>query len=152
MPPKNDRIQVVTPPRIRAAVDEIQELTSTPGLGAAVVTMLTLHLELLHLELRRIPLTRNEADTLAAITGGPTLTAGVGAILIGEVLDAIDIAGNGPSSIAAHHDVDTDALVDKLRGIGPSADLALRLAFARWWAMPEDDRDYPAAGLRIVSD
>ncbi|MFT4128116.1 MAG: hypothetical protein QM662_18040 [Gordonia sp. (in: high G+C Gram-positive bacteria)] len=102
------------------------------------------------------PLTAGEADALAEITGGSLLVPGVGAVLIGEVLDAIDIAGeDGPSSYAAHHGIDTDRLVAKLRGIGPSADLALRCAFARWWALPPERRDtdgYRAVGLRIVVD
>jgi hypothetical protein len=38
---------------------------------------------------------------------------------------------------ADKHGIGHDQLLAKLRGIGPSADLALRIAIARWWALDE---------------
>ena len=152
MPPKNDRIQVAPNPALRAVIDQTQDLTNSPGLGPTIALMLSMHVDLMRAEARRVPLTEGQASALAEIVGGPLVTPGVGALLIGEVMDAFDLAAGSVSSYGAHHGIDEAALLTKLRGIGPSADLALRFALARWWAMPAEDRDYRAAGLRIVSD
>lgn len=152
MPPKNDRIQVAPNERLRAVIDRTQSLTHSAGLGPTIALMLSMHVDLMRLELRRVPLTSREAEVLAAIIGGPLVTPGVGSLLIGEVIDAFDIAGTGGSSYGSQFGVDEDRLVAKLRGIGPSADLALRLALATWWSLPDTDRDFTAVGLRIISD
>lgn len=124
--------------------DLINSASHPQTIAAVVKERQTLH----RMELRRVPLTESEADCLAEILGGTWLGSGYGALVLGEVLDAIGIAG--PGSYGAKHGVDEDVLIDKVRGIGPSCDLALREAFARWWATDPGDRDYTAVGLRIV--
>ena len=152
MPTARDRVQVVVDEARRAVIDRMQEALDLAGAGPTISAMLDHHIELMRLEAGRITFTLAEADTLAAIVGGPLLAGGVGPRLLAEVLDAFDVAGSGLSSYGRQFGIDEDRLVGKLRGIGPSADLALRIAFATWWSLPDEDRDYTLVGLRIVDD
>ena len=47
--------------------------------------------------------------------------------------------------------IDEDDLVEVLRGIGPTADLALRDALSRWWATGGEPtgEGFAAVGLRV---
>lgn len=145
----------VTPPSqgVRTWLDEIADLTCHP-VATAAGALLGAMRELMRMELRRIALTEREANCLADILNGSNIAAGLvlGPIVYAEVSDAFHLAGDDEfSSYAAKHDIDQDKLLAKLRGMGPTADLALRLAVARWWAMPEP-RDYVTAGINIIED
>jgi hypothetical protein len=143
----------VTPPstEVRDWIDEIAGL-SFQAPAAAVGAMLGAMRDLMRMELRRVPLTEHEADCIADILNSSAVSLGpvLGPIVYAEVSDAFHLAGDGVSSYGAKHNINQDALLAKLRGIGPSADLALRLAFARWWAMPDGQRDYRAVWLDVT--
>jgi hypothetical protein len=137
------RLQVTPPSQeVRDWIDEVARLTLSPSPASTVSSLLSAMRDLMRLELRRVPLSEREADCLADILGGSIVTIGplLGPILYAEVANAFQLAGDGVSSYGAHHGIDQDALLAKLRGIGPSADLALRLAFARWWSMADGER------------
>ncbi|KAA1249864.1 hypothetical protein F0Q45_12730 [Mycobacterium simiae] len=144
----------VTPPseEVLSWIEEVAALTYQAPAAATGALLAAMH-DLGRSELRRIQLTEHEADCLADVLNGSVIALGpiLGPIVYAEVSDAFHLAGDGISSYGAKHDIDQDALLAKLRGIGPSADLALRLAFARWWNMPDRKRDYRAVGLNIKS-
>ncbi|MBS4730520.1 hypothetical protein MSM1_20075 [Mycobacterium sp. SM1] len=131
---------------VRRWLEEIAELLMQPPASAAS-NLLAAMRDLMRLELRRIPLREQEADCLADILNSSITTAVLGPITYAEVSDAFRCAGDGVSSYGAKHGIDEEALLKKLKDIGPAADLALRLAFARWWAMSPDKRDYRAVGI-----
>lgn len=106
---------------------------------------------LLASELNRVPLTVPEASCLADVVGGDMMQPGWGSILLAEVWDAF-AAAPGVSSYSAKWGVSQDALIARLRGIGPTADLALRDALSAWWAADGEPTaaGFTAAGLRII--
>jgi hypothetical protein len=143
----------ITPPSelVRDWIDEVAELICQPTATAAG-SMLAAMRDLMRLELRRLPLTEDEANCVADVLSGTNITTGpvLGQIVWAEVSEAFHIAGNGASSYGTKHSINQGTLLGKLRDLGPTADLALRLAVARWWAMDEP-RDHQQAGLNIVS-
>ncbi len=154
----SDRLTVSLPgQRVRDRLDEYGRLIGSPGYAPTLLRILDERDALMAGELRRVPLTEREADVLASILNGVFLGVGISGpgigagILIGEVLDAFEIARQHGTPYGEQFGIDEDALLGKLRGIGPTADLALREAFARWWSDSED-RDYASVGLRIISD
>jgi len=149
-----NRIWATVTPDTLAWVSEFGKLT-LQARGSAAGSIITTFRDLMRLELRRVPLTTSEADCLADILGSSTLLASpaLGSIVYAEVSSAFQIAKQTPgASYGADHDIDEQALLDKLRGLGPAADLALRIAFARWWVLPAEERDYRMVGLNIIDD
>ena len=148
--------------------DWLADLAAVTATGlkpaATVPDAIRLIMATLDVELRRIPLTVGEASLLAEVRGGPILDAGLGigvgaGIMLMDLADATDpqwaTDGDLRPQFEERHGLPpggVQALRDKLTTLGPAADLALRLALARWW-----QHDYPATsegfreiGLRII--
>lgn len=118
-------------------------------------------------ELRRIPLTETEADLLASIIGNDfELGVAVGGLrTFAQVSEAFDLAHQTPGAISSYahqFGIDENGLLTKLRRLGPSADLALRIALAQSWDHQRTDtteasdgpldpaQAYRTAGLTII--
>lgn len=101
-------------------------------------------------ELARMSWTLPELAVIAQTLSGTILPDGVGHagnLLAWEVADAV-APGPGPQLIPTDWGVDTGALVARLEGLGPAADLALMDAVSRWWA--DDGREHTAGGWAAV--
>ncbi|MDA0252291.1 MAG: hypothetical protein O3A42_15320 [Actinobacteria bacterium] len=108
-------------------------------------------------ELAAVTFTENEANTLAGVHSGTIPGLALGQLAYYEMSDAFQIAGPTPgvSSYGEHFGIDEKALLTKLHGLTPLGDLALRLAIARWWELPEENRDvdgYRRVGINIAAD
>jgi hypothetical protein len=133
---------------VRAWIGEVADLTDQAPAATAAALLAAMR-DLMSLELRRIQFTEGEADCLVDILNGRAETLGLGPLVYAVVSDAVHLArADESSSYAARYGIDEDTLLSKLRGMGPTADLALRLAVARWWAGAEP-RDYATAALNI---
>lgn len=162
-PGRTPRLAVALPEDTRAWVDQVAACADDPP-AATAATLLRAMRHAHTAELRRIPLTVPEADVLAAILGNDLqLGSAVGSRTFHQVSDALDLAHQlGPDTLtyANQFGVDEDALLTKLRRLGPSADLALRIAIALSWDYrPEADvrnaikntiEAYRNAGLTII--
>lgn len=110
-------------------------------------------------ELAGTEFSETEADVLAAVLQGTVVSFALGSIAYRECSDAFDIARDSPapdiSSYAAQFGIDEDQLLQKLAAMTPLGDLALRLAIARWWQLPPEQRQdgfgYQGVGLRIAA-
>ena len=168
-PPKSGRtprLAVALAEDTRTWVERIANWTDDPP-AATAATLLSAMSHMLTDELRRIPLTVTEVDVLASIIGNDFQTGvAVGGLrTFAQVSEAFDLAHQNPgglSSYAHRFGVDENDLLTRLRRLGPSADLALRIALAQSWdyqtsdttEAPEDRfgaaEAYRNAGLTII--
>lgn len=131
--------------------------------AATVPDAVRLIMATLDVELRRLPLTVGEASLLAEVRGGPILDAGLGigvgsGIMLMDLADATDPGWADQTLLAeleAKHSLPEGGVARlraKLETLGPAADLALRLALARWWQhdLPATAEGFRQVGLRIV--
>lgn len=103
--------------------------------------------DLLNAEIKRIPLTLQEASCIADVLNGALLDETVGSTVRYELEDAFQIA-----DYATKWGIDQEVLLKKLSLVGPTADHALRCAIDQWW---EDGHTitteaFIAVGLRII--
>lgn len=128
------------------------------GLGGSAKSAVESLMMICDMELRRIPLTAEEAGLLADVLGA-MMQSGIGRLAAVELANAT--SGTDPlgqdmaQSYAAHHGLpegQIGRLQARLLALGPAADFALRLAIARWWHgdLPVTADGFRAAGLRIV--
>ena len=119
-------------------------------LGRATISEVRTFKDLLDAELSRTRWSLAELELLArstmGTTAGPGVSTSVGA-MFGAVFDARRL-GDVPDDEA------TAALLDKLGGLGPTADMALEYAVAAWWG---DDHghtalEWEAVGVRVAVD
>jgi hypothetical protein len=164
-PGRTPRLAVALPEDTRAWVDRIADCADDPPAATAAVLLGAMR-HAHSAELRRIPLTLPEADVLAAILGNEQLGISTGGLrTFHQVSDAFDLAhqlGRDTLTYADQFGVDENELLTKLRRLGPSADLALRIAIALSWdyQTPEDSaadagvtttiEAYRSAGLTII--
>jgi hypothetical protein len=141
---------------------ELAQLRATGlGIGATAANAVSMLIDISAAELRRIPLTVGQASLLAEAGGGWLLGDGVGTMLAYELEDLL-ANESGPAlpwsvagSFEEKHGLPPGGgleLAGWLRGVGPAADFALRLALARWWhrGLEASADGFRAAGLRIV--
>ncbi len=163
-PGRTPRLAVALAEDTRAWVDQIADCADdAPAATAATLLRAMRHAHTA--ELCRIPLTVPEADVLAAILGNDLQLGSAvgGSRTFHQVSDALDLAhqlGRDTLTYANQFGVDENELLTKLRRLGPSADLALRIAIALSWDYrPEgDERNaikntieaYRSAGLTII--
>jgi hypothetical protein len=110
-------------------------------------------------ELRRVPLTVGEANCLASILKGHRPSSGPASASIGVCYAEAEQAFHLAREIAERAPagkwwgIDEDALLDRLRRLGPAADLALQDAIAHWHGRRFDATagGFEAAGLRIIN-
>ena len=159
MATKTPRICITLSDPMRAWIEDLTQLMYKPAPASTAAGLLTMLAGAMELELKRFPLTENEANCLADVLGGSIVTTGpvLGSIVLHEAMDAFRIGHEflfnsdmDISSYGTKHRIDEDVLLDKLRRLSPIGDLALRLAIARWWKSDEP-RDYGNAGLTIVT-
>lgn len=166
-PGRTPRLAVALAEDTRNWVNRIATWTDDPP-AATVATLLSAMSHMLTDELRRIPLTESEADVLASIIGNDfQLGVAVGGLrTFAQVSEAFDLAHQTPGAISSYahqFGIDENGLLTKLRRLGPSADLALRIAIALSWdyQTPEDSaadegattttiEAYRNAGLTII--
>lgn len=159
---RTPRLAVALPDSTRSWVDQVAVWTSQPP-AATAASLIDILADLLRVELRRVPFSVAEADAISHILGNdprPDLTVSPMRVFV-EASQAFDLAHQipgGQSSYAALFGIDENALLEKLRRLGPSADLALRLAIAQTRQRAEttgahdvaaSDR-YRTAGINIV--
>jgi len=87
-------------------------------------------------ELRRIPLTLGEANCLADVLNATLLNTAVSVafpLAYAECAGAFRYA-TGLSSYGAKWSINEMEFLEKLRGLGPTTEHALRDAVSRWWA------------------
>lgn len=119
-------------------------------LSRAAVSELRTFRDLLDAELSRTRWSLAELELLAratmGTTAGPGVSTSVGA-MFGAVFDARRLG-------EVADDEATTALLDKLGGLGPTADMALEYAVAEWWAGEHEHTpvDWEAAGVRVATD
>lgn len=119
-------------------------------LSRAAASELRTFRDLLDAELARTRWSLAELELLArstmGTTAGPGLSTSVGA-MFAAVYDARRL-GDVPD------DEVTAALLDKLGGLSPAADMALEYAVAEWWAGEHEHTsvDWEAAGVRVATD
>lgn len=132
---RTPRLAVALPDSTRSWVDQVAVWTSQPP-AATAASLIDILVDLLRVELRRVPLSVAKADAVSHILGNdprPDLTVSPMRVFV-EASQAFDLAHQipgGQSSYAAVFGIDENALLEKLRRLGPSADLALRLAIAQ---------------------
>lgn len=128
------------------------------GLGGTASAAIETLVSICDMELRRIPLSAEEAGLLADVLGG-MLQPGIGVIAAAALADATDGFDPLGHVMATQHEQLHDLpegqvgrLRARLLALGPAADFALRLAIARWWhrELPADVDGFRAAGLRII--
>lgn len=119
-------------------------------LSRATISEVRTFRDLLDVELARTRWSLAELELLARSTMGTT--AGPGAAsspgaMFAAVYDARRL-GDVPD------DEVTAALLDKLGGLSPAADMALEYAVAEWWAGEHEHTpvDWEAAGVRVATD
>ena len=128
-------------------------------------TDLLLLRDLLAAELARIPLTLWEARAIADVAKGgplePYIGVGIGLTyaMCEEEFRYAREAGPVPgySSYGRKWGINEDALLAKLRALGPTADAALRAAIAAWWQLGDksadtDEKALSSLGVRLVVD
>lgn len=108
--------------------------------------------DILASEARRLPLTLAEARLLRDVAGQGLVAPGAGRVLLGALVDAIDIARGAGSDVSATDDVDDEQLMRKVRALGHAGDLAIREALAEWHAakLPDTVDGYRSAGFNII--
>jgi len=148
-PGRTPRLAVALTEDTRNWVERIATWTDDPP-AATAATLLSAMSHLLTDELRRIPLTEIEADVLASIIGNDfQLGVAVGGLrTFAQVSEAFDLAHQNPGGLLAYAQrfgVDENDLLIRLRRLGPSADLALRIALAQ-------SRDYQRADTPAASE
>ncbi|MFI9186881.1 hypothetical protein ACIGXG_32205 [Streptomyces goshikiensis] len=96
-------------------------------------------------ELRRIRLTVDQANCLADVMNGTTMDAalaGSAGIVFYSAADAFQLVHESPfpgeSTYGAKWGIDEEALLNYLRGLGPTADHSLHDAISRWWELKAD--------------
>ena len=99
-------------------------------------------------EARRLPLTLAEARLLREVVAPGLVAPGAGRVLLGALIDAIDIAREAGPDLSAPHDVDAEELTRKVRALGHAGDLAVREALAEWHAagLPDTVAGYRERG------
>ena len=102
--------------------------------GMRAKTELGLWRAVLRVELQRQHWTLAEMGLLADVHNGAIISDGVGVIAMG----VIDSLHEYPGSYGEKHEVDEDAIKEKVLDLGPAADIALADAIARWWATNAD--------------
>lgn len=110
-------------------------------------------------ELRRSPLTVGEANCLAGILKGHRPSSGPAPSSIGVCYAEAEQAFRLAREIAERAPagkwwgIDEGALLDRLKRLGPAADMALQDAIAHWHTGRFDPtaEGFEAAGLRIIS-
>lgn len=133
---RTPRLAVALPPDTRAWIDMMAHWVSEPPAATVSILLDAIH-EILSRELRRVPLTVAEADALTSIVGND-FHHGIsvaGLRTFASVSEAFDLAHQslgGISSYADKFSIDEDQLLAKLRRLGPTADLALRIALAQF--------------------
>lgn len=133
-PGRTPRLAVALPEPTRCWVDQVAVWTSQPP-AATAASLIEILADLLRIELRRVPLSVAEADAVSHILGNaprPDLTVSPMRVFV-EASEAFDVAhqiAGGQSSYAATFGIDENSLLEKLRRLTPTADLALRLALA----------------------
>lgn len=119
-------------------------------LSRAAVSELRTFRDLLDAELSRTRWSLAELEIIARATmgtrPGPGVPITVGA-MFGAVFDARRL-GDVPDDEA------TAALLDKLGGLSPAADMALEYAVAAWWADNHEHTalEWEAVGVRVAVD
>lgn len=119
-------------------------------LSRAAASELRTFRDLLDAELARTRWSLAELELLArstmGTTAGPGLSTSVG-VMFGAVFDARRLG-------EVADDEATTALLDKLGGLSPAADMALEYAVAEWWAGEHEHTpvDWEAAGVRVATD
>jgi hypothetical protein len=109
-------------------------------------------------ELSAMAFTEAEAMAMANVHSSTIVFLALGNIAYEEMAEAFGEArpgAGGPSCHESHFSVDEQLLLEKLRAASPLADLALRLALARWWGLPAERRDvdgYRSVGINIVDE
>ncbi len=146
---RTPRLAVALAEDTRTWVERMATWTDDPP-AATVATLLSAMSHMLTDELRRIPLTEAEADVLASIIGNDfELGVAVGGLrTFAQVSEAFDLAHQTPGAISSYahqFGIDENDLLTKLRRLGPSADLALRIALAQSW-------DYQGTDTTEASD
>lgn len=132
---RTPRLAVALPESTRSWVDQVAVCTSQPPAATAASLIDTLA-GLLRAELRRIPLRVAEAAALSQVLNSTTGVdlAVIPMRLFVEASEAFDLAHQIPGGQAAYgtvFDIDENNLLEKLRRLGPTSDLALRLALAQ---------------------
>jgi len=105
-------------------------------------------------EARRLPLTVAEARLLRDVVGEGLVAPGTGRVLLGALIDAVDIARESASDLSVTYSVEEEKLMRKVRSLGPAGDLAVREAVAEWRAasLPDTADGYRSAGLSIIEN
>lgn len=152
-PGRTPRLAVALAESTRSWVDQVAVWTSQPPAATAASLIDTLA-GLLRAELRRIPLTVAEADALSQIlnnTSGVDLTVTPLRVFV-EASEAFDLAHQipgGQSAYSTAFHIDENTLLEKLRRLGPTADLALRLALAQ---VRQQNSGHPPGSAEAVAD
>ena len=150
----------------RSRIDQFAQWCGEPAATTAA-NFLAAVIASLESEAKRIAFTEAEAGVLCAVIQNDfTLNTGfIGPRIVANLADAFYLArqqGGELSSYAGQFGIDEDALLEKLRGLGPLPDLALRIAIAKWWDLQSacnetDDEEqisdrqaYLAAGFTII--
>jgi hypothetical protein len=152
---KSTRVALSVPPSQLKWVQEMSELMFIPATAGTITSLLDAVQGLLKLELRRIPLTVGEAGCIADVLNGALVLSPpvLGPVLYAELSDAFSFAQGG-ASYGTKWSIDEQALAKRMLAIGPTADLALRIAIAQWWKTPDkrsDEAGFRAVGLNIVT-
>lgn len=119
-------------------------------LSRATISEVRTFRDLLDVELARTRWSLAELELLARSTMGTTASPGAASspgAMFAAVYDARRL-GDVPD------DETTAALLDKLGGLSPAADMALEYAVAEWWAGEHEHTpvDWEAAGVRVATD
>ena len=164
-PSRTPRLAVALPDSARSWVDQVAVWMSQPP-AATAASLIEILADLLRIELRRVPLSVAEADAVSHILGNaprPDLTVSSMRVFV-EASEAFDVAhqiAGGQSSYAATFGIDENSLLEKLRRLTPTADLALRLALAQGRQQQSkktgpDNADaadhYRATGITIIDN
>lgn len=150
---RTKRLAVALPDSTRSWVDQVAAWTSQPP-AATAASLIDILADLLRVELRRVPLSVAEADAISHILSNdprPDLTVGPMRVFV-EASQAFDLAHQipgGQSSYAAVFGIDENAMLEKLRRLGPTADLALRLALAQ---VRQQNSENPPSKAEAVAD
>lgn len=144
-------IHAAIPEEVAEWVTRREELRGeAKTLSRATISEVRTFRDLLDAELSRTRWSLAELELLARSTMGATASPGVSTsvgAMFGAVFDARHL-GDVPDDEA------TAALLDKLGGLSPAADMALEYAVAAWWADSHEHTalEWEAVGVRVAVD
>lgn len=146
---ESESIQVRIPQEMKDWLEDRANRFNSGSPALQAREELNLLKSLLAQELRRIPLTVDEASCLVDVMNSTMLDNATGSFISWELSEVFQFEAG---IYATKWKIDEASLLEKMRGLCPTADHALRDAISRWWSLglEPNKKDFEKVGMRIV--